>query len=92
MEDSGKMISAVLFGAAIGALAGVLLAPDKGSSTRKKIVEGTKDWTSNLKDTAIRLKEKVQSFGESAEDELRKSVNNYKEEGEKIMAGSSANR
>ena len=47
MEDSGKVFGALLVGAAIGAVAGVLLAPDKGSETRKKLFEGAKDLTTS---------------------------------------------
>ena len=37
--STGKVLLGVLAGAAAGALLGVLLAPDKGSETRKKILE-----------------------------------------------------
>jgi gas vesicle protein len=36
--SSGKFFWGVLAGVAAGALLGVLLAPDKGSETRRKIV------------------------------------------------------
>ena len=47
---SKKIIAAVLLGAAAGAIAGILLAPDKGSATREKIKEAGKDLKNNFKD------------------------------------------
>ena len=38
-----KTLLGFLAGAAVGALAGILLAPDKGSETRKKISKKTGD-------------------------------------------------
>ena len=37
-NNTGKMIGAVLVGAAIGGALGILFAPAKGSKTRKKIL------------------------------------------------------
>jgi gas vesicle protein len=37
--SAGKIVLGVLAGVAIGSVLGILFAPDKGSATRKKIVE-----------------------------------------------------
>lgn len=39
MENSGRIIAAFLAGAAAGASLGLLLAPEKGEATRKRIVD-----------------------------------------------------
>ena len=44
-----KALLGFLAGASIGALAGILLAPDKGSETRKKISKKTSDLGDSLK-------------------------------------------
>jgi gas vesicle protein len=44
-----KTLLGFLAGAAVGALAGILLAPDKGSETRKKISKKTSDLGDSLK-------------------------------------------
>jgi len=66
MEESnsaGKMIGALLLGAAIGATLGILFAPDKGSVTRKKI-------SSKGDELSEVFKEKFNIFLEDAKKEL----------------------
>jgi gas vesicle protein len=55
--NTGKVIIGVLAGAAIGATLGILFAPDKGSNTRKKIVQKGVD----IKDT---VKDKFEGFAD----------------------------
>ncbi|MBA3681168.1 MAG: YtxH domain-containing protein [Bacteroidetes bacterium] len=52
MKNSGTIISALLIGAAVGAIIGVLLAPDKGSVSRKKLINRKKGYAHdyNLED------------------------------------------
>ncbi|MGV3632396.1 MAG: YtxH domain-containing protein [Bacteroidota bacterium] len=49
MENSSKILGAVLVGAVIGGVLGVLFAPDKGSETRKKLLTKGGDLTDSLK-------------------------------------------
>lgn len=73
--SSSKTITALLAGAAVGALAGILFAPDKGSATRKKITDKTGDladsvknsfshFIDNLRHNVAGAKEEVDEFGE----------------------------
>ena len=48
MSQNGKLIGALILGAAAGATLGVLFAPDKGSNTRKKISRQTEDLINQL--------------------------------------------
>ncbi len=58
---SSDLFFAFVGGAALGALAGILLAPDKGSETRKKIVDTAKDFSTGIHDKLDDLKESVNS-------------------------------
>ncbi len=48
---TGKIILGVLVGAAAGAIAGVLLAPDKGSVTRQKLFKLGEEYADGIKNT-----------------------------------------
>lgn len=64
MSNYSKIGLAFLAGAAAGAIAGILLAPDKGTETRKKIADKAKD----LKETVTeKMKEGLQRANEMKE-------------------------
>lgn len=71
-KDTGQFIGALLLGAAVGGALGILLAPDKGSETRKKIAEKTDDFSSTLK-------EKFSLFMEKAKKEFKAEKEKEKE-------------
>jgi gas vesicle protein len=50
MNSTGKVLLGILAGAAAGAILGVLLAPDKGSETRRKLMQKGEDYADALKD------------------------------------------
>ena len=47
--STGKVVLGTLAGAALGAIAGILLAPEKGSVTRKQIMDKGDDLVDELK-------------------------------------------
>jgi gas vesicle protein len=63
---SKKIIAAVLLGAAAGAIAGILFAPDKGSVTREKIKEAGEDLKDTFKDKFNEFVDSVKEKYESA--------------------------
>lgn len=57
----GNTVTALLIGTAIGAVAGILLAPDKGSKTREKIKKGFDEAKDELKNQFENVSEEVKS-------------------------------
>jgi len=68
--SSGKVFLGVLAGAATGALAGILLAPAKGSKTRKKITRKGEDYLDSLKDTFNELMDAITEKMEKVKDDV----------------------
>lgn len=59
LKNMNNSVVGALAGIAVGTILGVLIAPDKGSNTRKKIVEKGKDTSDNIKEEITALLDKV---------------------------------
>lgn len=77
MGKTGGTLVAILAGAAVGAVAGVLLAPDQGSKTRKKIKDGIQSGTEDLSCKFDELKKQVKSLMKSKQSDLESSINEF---------------
>ena len=71
MKNSDVVVG-ILGGLAVGAILGVLFAPDKGSNTRRKIAEKGTDLKDNLKgnfnDFLASIEDQYSNFTSNAED------------------------
>lgn len=72
MDNSGKVISALLIGAAAGAIAGLLLAPESGDKTRRKLNKSAKDMLDDLEDAWEDSAERIKDLADSAVEEIEK--------------------
>jgi gas vesicle protein len=86
-----KVLLGFVAGAAVGALAGILFAPDSGENTRKKIQDKTGDWGDAAKDSFNGLidgvknaysgaKDKMEEFGDHAKANMTSARNYVKAE------------
>src|ERR1035437_7836875 len=53
--SSGKVLLSILAGVAVGAVLGVLFAPDKGWNTRKRIAKKGEDHAEDLKKKILKI-------------------------------------
>ncbi len=70
MKNSSKILIALGAGLAIGGLLGILFAPNKGSETRKKIVEAEKKLADQIKDAVTRSKIKISGMKEGMKERM----------------------
>jgi hypothetical protein len=67
MNNNSKILLGFLVGAAVGGALGILLAPDKGSETRRKIVEKGNE-----------VGDSLSSFGDTVKDKFNDVVDGVK--------------
>jgi gas vesicle protein len=73
--SKGKIVLGVLAGIAAGTILGVLIAPDKGSETRRKIRQKGDDLVEGVKDGVTSMVDDVTSKFDKLRGKARKSIN-----------------
>ena len=64
-----RTVIALLAGAAVGAVLGILLAPDKGKESRKKVKQTAEDCIDKVKEKLSNLKKEKEENVEESEEE-----------------------
>jgi len=80
--STGRIILGVIGGAAIGLTLGVLLAPNEGKETRRKISRRTKDYAEDLGDKLNDLMDTVTEKFEMTKKEVTQMAEKAKEKAE----------
>ena len=75
MNNNSKILLGIIAGAAIGGALGILLAPDKGSETRRKIVEKGNDLGDSLSSFSDTVKDKVNDVVDGVKGSFNKTRN-----------------
>ncbi|WP_301923546.1 YtxH domain-containing protein [Ferruginibacter sp.] len=76
--SKGKLLTGVLVGAAAGAVLGILMAPDKGSETRKKIAKKSNDVSGSVKDGFEKLGDTVSEKYRNIKDDAKEMIDKVK--------------
>ena len=77
MNNISKIVVAVAAGAAAGVVLGILIAPDKGTETRKKINEGSKKLADNFRYRYRKGKEELNDLKEDIEKTISEKVGEF---------------
>jgi len=75
MNSNSKILVGFLVGAAVGGALGILLAPDKGTETRRKILEKGSDLGDSLADFGDTIKDKVNEVVDGVKGSFSKTKN-----------------
>lgn len=77
MNTTSKILTAMAVGAAVGAIAGLLLAPDKGSETRRKLKEQGRKVADEMKAKFQKGKEKMNGMKEDMEEAIKEQAKEF---------------
>lgn len=81
----GKVLLGILGGMAAGALLGILLAPDSGANTRKKIVKKGEDYVDGVKEKFTEMMDDVNQRFDDLMKEANAVVKRGKEKANSMM-------
>jgi gas vesicle protein len=74
MNNTGKIVIAAAAGIVVGAIIGLLFAPEKGSDTRKKMTDEGKKFYDDVKDKFRKGKEKFTDLKEDIEQTIKEKA------------------
>jgi gas vesicle protein len=87
-NNTTKIIGAILVGAAVGVVIGMLMAPDKGSETRKKLADDANDMAhgaeEEIKEVIDTIKKKVSEMEKTLSQGLDKAKEMVEEKAHQI--------
>ncbi|MEX0988510.1 MAG: YtxH domain-containing protein [Bacteroidales bacterium] len=90
--SSGKVFIGILAGVTAGAILGVLLAPDKGSATRKKMTKKGKEFSDDIKDKLDDFMESVSKKFEKVKEEMSDFTEKAKSKDEEVKQDAKAGK
>lgn len=97
MSDNGKVLGALVLGAAAGAVLGLLFAPSSGTELRKKISDNADDLINDLtdkigegKEMLSGLKDKAMSKADELKGRAEDELNNMKSKAKQTAANATS--
>ena len=77
MKNTRKILTALVAGAAAGAVVGILFAPMKGKKTRKKIAQEGQKLAHDVKDKIEKSTEKLKGMKHEIEQTLKEAIEEF---------------
>ena len=77
MSDRTKLILGLMGAAAVGVAIGIMIAPETGTNTRKKIADTAGGWGHSLGDLFTSAKESVGNLRRKGSDLASQAANRY---------------
>lgn len=85
MNDSGKILAALLAGLAAGAAIGILFAPEKGTDTRDKLSESLKDLGDAIKERSSEQVEQIKDLSDKVSASLKSKLKSAERNAEEAL-------
>lgn len=77
MSSRTQLILGLVGAAAVGVAIGMLLAPETGTDTRKRIANTAGDWGNSLNDLFSNAKDSVSNWRQKGKDVASQAANRY---------------
>ncbi len=78
-HNGGSVLAGLILGAAAGVVAGLLLAPEKGSVTREKLKKKAQDFSEEFEGKAKEFSKKAEDFAKEVEHKIKDKLQENQE-------------